>query len=58
MPRMTEVITFSLPPEMAEQVRQLMEEEDRTMSGLMGERGYVNRCVNVIRRRPSQASCL
>ncbi len=37
MPRSTEVITFSLPPEMAEQVRQLMKEEDRTMSGLIRE---------------------
>ena len=37
MPRTTEVITFSLPPEMAEQVRQLMKEEDRTMSGLIRE---------------------
>ena len=35
MPRTTEIITFSLPPEMAEQVRQLMEEEDRTMSALI-----------------------
>ena len=35
MPRTTEVITFSLPPEMAEQVRQLMKDEDRTMSGLI-----------------------
>ena len=37
MPRTTKVITFSLPPEMAEQVRQLMKEEDRTMSGLIRE---------------------
>ena len=37
MPRTTEIITFSLPPEMAEQVRQLMEEEDRTMSALIRE---------------------
>ncbi len=37
MTRTTEVITFSLPPEMAEQVRQLMKEEDRTMSGLIRE---------------------
>ncbi len=37
MPRTTEVITFSLPPEMAEQVRRLMKEEDRTMSGLIRE---------------------
>ena len=37
MPRNTEVITISLPPEMAGQVRQLMNEEDRTMSGLIRE---------------------
>ena len=37
MTRTTEVITISLPPEMAEQVRQLMKEEDRTMSGLIRE---------------------
>ena len=37
MPRNTEVITISLPPDMAEQVRQLMKEEDRTMSGLFRE---------------------
>ena len=37
MPRTTEVITFSLPPAMAEQVRQLTKEEDRTMSGLIRE---------------------
>ena len=37
MTRTTEIITFSLPPEMAEQVRQLMKEEDRTMSALIRE---------------------
>ena len=37
MPRTTQVITISLPPEMAEQVRQLMKEEDRTVSGLIPE---------------------
>ena len=37
MPRTTKVITFSLPPEMAEQVRQVMAEEDRTMSQLIRE---------------------
>ena len=34
MPRTTKVITFSLPLEMAERVRQVMAEEDRTMSEL------------------------
>ena len=35
--RKSKVITFSLPPEMAEQVRQLMQEEGRTMSELIRE---------------------
>lgn len=50
-PRKSKVITFSLPPEMAEQVRQLMQEEGRTMSELirealrlyMDERGWLRR---------------
>ena len=37
MPRRTKVITFSLLPEMAEWVRQVMAEEDRTMSELIRE---------------------
>ena len=37
MPRRTKVITFSLLPEMAERVRQVMAEEDRTMSELIRE---------------------
>ena len=32
MPRKSKVITFSMPPEMAEQVQQVVEEEGRTMS--------------------------
>ena len=32
MPRNRKAITFSLPPEMDEQVRQFIREEDRTMS--------------------------
>ena len=32
MPRKSKVITFSMPPEMAEQMQQVVEEEDRTMS--------------------------
>ena len=35
--RKSKVITFSLPPQMAEQVRQLMQEEGRTMSELIRE---------------------
>ena len=36
-PRKTETITFSLPPEMAEQLRQVVKEEDRTVSELLRE---------------------
>ena len=36
-PRNTKTITFSLPPEMAEQVQQVMKEESRTMSELIRE---------------------
>ena len=37
MPRITKVITFSLPPEMDEQLRQVGEEEGRTVSELLRE---------------------
>ena len=37
MPRKSKVITFSLPPEMAEQLRQVVEEEGRTVSELLRE---------------------
>ena len=37
MPRNRTAITFSLPPEMDEQVRQFIEEEDRTMSEFLRE---------------------
>ena len=37
MPRTTKVITFSLPPEMEEQLRQVVEEEGRTVSELLRE---------------------
>ena len=42
-PRNTKTITFSLPPEMAEQVQQVMREEGRTMSELIREalRNYI-----------------
>ena len=41
--RNTKTITFSLPPEMAEQVQQVMHEEGRTMSELIREalRNYI-----------------
>ncbi len=35
--RKTDTITFSLPPEMAEQVREVVKEEDRTVSELLRE---------------------
>ena len=37
MPRNRKAITFSLPPEMDEQVRRFIEEEDRTMSEFLRE---------------------
>ena len=37
MPRNTKVITFSLPPEMDEQLRQVVNEEGRTVSELLRE---------------------
>ena len=36
-PRISQTITFSLPPEMARQVQQVMREEHRTMSDLVRE---------------------
>ena len=36
-PRKTKTITFSLPPEMARQVQDVMREEGRTMSELIRE---------------------
>ena len=35
--RNTDTITFSLPPEMAQNLRQVVKEEDRTMSELLRE---------------------
>ena len=37
MPMTTKVLTFSLPPEMVDQVRQVMEEEDRNLSQVIRE---------------------
>lgn len=37
MPRTRRTITLSLPPEMDEQVRRFIEEEDRTMSEFLRE---------------------
>ena len=36
-PRKSKIITFSLPPEMEEQLRQVVEEEGRTVSELLRE---------------------
>ena len=36
-PRNTDTITFSLPPEMAQHLRQVVKEEDRTVSELLRE---------------------
>ena len=61
-PRNTKTITFSLPPEMAEQVRDLMREEGSTMSELIREalRNYMEerqwlRTVRYERLRARQA---
>ena len=35
--RNTETITFSLPPELAQRLRQMVNEEDRTVSELLRE---------------------
>ena len=37
MPRNRKVITFSLPPEMAEQVQQVVKEDGRTVSEFLRE---------------------
>ena len=36
-PRSTDTITFSLPPELAQKLRQVVKEEDRTVSELLRE---------------------
>ena len=37
MPRNRKTITFSMPPEMEQQLRQVVEEEDRSVSQVMRE---------------------
>ena len=37
MPRTTKVISFSMPPELAKQVQQMLKEDDRTMSEFLRE---------------------
>ena len=56
-PRKSKVLTFSLPPEMAEQVRRVMQEENRTMSELIREalRRYMDEGEWLRRKRPQRA---
>ena len=44
MPRKSKVITFSMPPEMAAQVQQVVEEEGRTMSEFL--RDAIRPCMD------------
>ena len=37
MPRNSKVVTFSMPPEMAEQVQEVVKEDGRTMSEFLRE---------------------
>ena len=37
MPRNRKTVTFSMPPEMEQQLRQVVEEEDRSVSQVMRE---------------------
>ncbi len=57
MPRNRKAITFSLPPEMDEQVRQFIQEEDRTMSEFLREaiRLYMDEQVWLRRERRQRA---
>ena len=58
MPRSRRAITFSLPPEMDEQVRQFIQEEDRTMSEFLREaiRLYMDEQEWVRRQRRQRAN--
>ena len=57
MPRKRRVITLSLPPEMDEQVRRFIEEEDRTLSEFFREavRLYMDEQEWVRRQRRQRA---
>ena len=57
MPRTRKTITLSLPPEMDEQVRRFIEEEDRTMSEFLREaiRFYMDEQEWVRRNRRQRA---
>ena len=58
MPRKSRAITFSMPPEMAEQVQQVVEEEGRTMSEFLREaiRLYMDEREWLRRERRQRAS--
>ena len=58
MPRNRKAITFSLPPEMDEQVRRFIEDEDRTMSEFLREaiRLYMDEQEWVRRQRRQRAN--
>ena len=59
-PRKSKILAFSLPQEMAEQVRRVMQEENRTMSELIREalRRYMDEgeWLRRERRQRAQAS--
>ena len=57
MPTYRKAITISLPPQMAEQARQVMREEGRTMSELVREalRLYMDEREWLRRERPQRA---
>ena len=57
MPRKSKVIAFSMPPEMAEQVQQVVEEEGRTMSEFLRDaiRLYMEEREWLRRERRQQA---
>ena len=58
MPRKRRTITLSLPPEMDEQVRQFIQEEDRTMSEFLREaiRFYMDEQEWLRRQRRQRAN--
>ena len=58
MPRNRRTITLSLPPEMDEQVRQFIQEEDRTMSEFLREaiRFYMDEQEWLRRQRRQRAN--
>ena len=56
-PRKSKVIAFSMPPEMAEQVQRIVQEEDRTMSEFLREaiRLYIDEREWLRRQRRQRA---